>query len=249
MLRWDYFWPCQQLIKNSHPPTTHLKCNPLSPVILTPAFFSQVDAVCPCSFNTISAQRRLGGGAVLACVGTSASWYNSGVTETDDCVKAASPEGFQSSSPLKPTTPWALFSHAPYCNDLMLIQDQRPRTSIYIRVQETGKPPEPVDYIACLYFCICVHELLPVCVGVKASVLCKSGVILLSHLLVLIQRVSPSGKLISQSEKVLQDDVWMASSQFSPLAAANEIETTCGAWKCFSWFCCSKVEPCGWQAP
>lgn len=132
---------------------------------------------------------------------------NSGVTETDDCVKAASPEGPQCSPPPRPSTPPALLSHAPYCNDLMLIQDQRLRASIYIRTQETGNPPEVVDYIARLYFWMRVHELLPVCVGVKASVPRKSCCILLSHLLVSIQNVSLRGKLISQREKVLQDDV------------------------------------------
>lgn len=112
--------------------------------------------------------RGLWGGGVPACVGTSASWCNSGVTETDDCVKAASPEGSQSSSPPKPSTPWALLSHAPYCNDLMLIQDQRPRASIYIRSQE-DRPPQ-VCRLYCmsvfLYLCTWAPSCLRGCKGV-----------------------------------------------------------------------------------
>lgn len=214
--------------EESPPPTTPLKCNPFSPVILIPASSFLVDALCPCFLIQHQLSRGLWG-AFLACVGTSASWCNSGVTKTDDRVEAASLEGFQSSSPPKPTASWAMLSHAPYCNDLMLIQDQRPRASIYIRAQETGNPPEPVDYIACLYFSICVHELLPLC-GCKRHLRCANlALFFFSYLLVVIQSVSPSRKLnCKQSEKVLQDDVWMLSSQFSPLTAANKIETTCG---------------------
>lgn len=127
------------------------KNNPLSPVILTllsPSLFA--------SLIQYQQNRGCRGGGVPACVGTSASWSNSGVTETDDCVKAASPEGSRSSSPPKPSTLLALLGHVPYCNDLMLIQDQRPRASIYIKMQETGTPPprpEPVGCIARLYLC------------------------------------------------------------------------------------------------
>lgn len=130
----------------------------------------------------------VGGGSVPACVGTSASWCNSGVTETDDRVKAASPERAQSSFPPKPPTLWALLSHISYCNDLMLIQDQRPRASIYIRGQKTGIPPLSLSTI--LHVCICVHDPLRVRLEVTASMLSKSQVILLSHLLVFIQRIS-----------------------------------------------------------
>lgn len=50
-----------------HPPppttTTHLKCSPLSPVMLIPASSSLVDALCPRSSNTItSAEACVGGG-------------------------------------------------------------------------------------------------------------------------------------------------------------------------------------------
>lgn len=113
-------------------------------------------------------------GAFLARVGTSASWCKSGVTKTDDCVEAASLEGFQSSSPPMPTTPWAMLSHAPYCNDLMLIQDQRPRASIYITEQETGTPPHPprVCRLYCmsvfLYLCTWAPSCLCGCKGICA---------------------------------------------------------------------------------
>lgn len=154
------------------------KNNPLSPVILTPLSSSLFASL-------IQYQQNRGcQGAVPACVGTSASWSNSGVTETDDCVKAASPEGSQSSSPPKPSTLQALLSHVPYCNDLMLIQDQRPRASIYIKTQETGTPPEPVGCSARLYLCTWGASRLCGCMP------SKSWVILLSHFWVFLQRIS-----------------------------------------------------------
>lgn len=58
-----------------------------------------------------------GAGLVALCVHVSRS--NSGVTETDDCVKVVSPESSKSSSPPKPSTFWASLGHAAYCNDLM----------------------------------------------------------------------------------------------------------------------------------
>lgn len=198
------------------------KC-PLSPVILTPVFSSLLASL-------IQYQQSSGcQGAVPACVGTSASCSNSGVTETDDCVKAVSPEGAQSSSPPKPSTLRALLSHVPYCNDLMLIQDQRPRASIYIKMQETGIPPRAWSHVF-----ICVREPPSRLCGCKC-VYTEQILLFCSHIVWYLFKESPSEKLISESEKILQDDVWMLSSQFSPLAAANEIETE---WTCSSRFCC-----------
>lgn len=60
-----------------------------------------------------------GVGPVPLCVCVCVSRSNSGVTETDDCVKVVSPEGSESSSPPKPSTFWASLGHTAYCNDLM----------------------------------------------------------------------------------------------------------------------------------